>query len=71
MQGPCESYEEWKQFITGDCGISLRPEYVAERVAALSNDKDPMTARFVELYGDAYRKRTIQWFERAGAELSG
>lgn len=69
MEGLCESYDEWQHCITVKCGIPLTLDYVTERIAALSDAKDRMTARFVELYGDSYRQRTIQWFEQARGEL--
>ena len=67
MDGLCASYEEWRHCITVKCGIPLTADYIAERVAALSNPEDKMTARFVQLYGDDHRVRTLEWFERAGA----
>ena len=69
MEGLCESYEEWKHCITVKCRIPLTTDFVAKRIAALSNERDPTTARFVALYGDAYRLRTIRWFEQARSEL--
>lgn len=71
MEGLCESYEEWKHCITVKCRISLNADYAAERIAALSDDKDPTTARFVALYGDGHRQQTIQWFEKARSEFGG
>lgn len=71
MQGLCESYGEWKHCITVECRIPLTADYVAKRIAALSNGRDPTTARFTALYGDAYRLRIIGWFEQARSELSG
>lgn len=69
MDALCESYEAWKHCITVKCRIPLTAEYVATRLKALSDLTDPMTARFVVLYGDPYRLRTIGWFEQARAEL--
>ncbi|MEM7435891.1 MAG: hypothetical protein AAF436_12120 [Myxococcota bacterium] len=71
MRGLCESYEDWKHCITVECNIPLTPDYVTKRIAVLSDERDPTTARFVALYGDPYRLRTIQWFEQARAELGG
>ena len=69
MEGLCESYDEWKHCITVKCKIPLTANYIAKRIAALSDQRDPMTARFVALYGDPYRLLTIRWFEQAGSEL--
>ncbi|MEM7136035.1 MAG: hypothetical protein AAF500_05615 [Myxococcota bacterium] len=71
MRGLCENYEQWKHCITVECHIPLTPEYVASRIAALRDERDPTTARFVALYGDSYRLRTVGWFEQARAELAG
>ncbi|MEM9695816.1 MAG: hypothetical protein AAGA56_24955 [Myxococcota bacterium] len=64
------SYDEWKHCITVKCGIPLTSDYVDKRLAALSDEQDKATARFVELYGDAYRRQTIAWFEQARRELA-
>ena len=69
MEGLCESYDEWKHCITVKCNIPLTADYIAKRIATLSDQRDPMTARFVALYGDPYRLRTIRWFEQARGEL--
>lgn len=71
MEGLCESYDEWRHWITVKAGIPLTVNFVEARIAALSNQRDPMTARFIELYGDPYRLRTIRWFEQARRELDG
>lgn len=67
----CDSYEEWKHCITVLCDIPLSADYVEKRIAALSDKRDTTTDRFVQLYGDAHRLRTIQWFKRAQEELAG
>lgn len=66
-----QSYEDWKHCITVKCGIPLTADYIAKRVAALRNLQDPMTKRFVTLYGEAYRGRVIGWFEQARQEVAG
>ena len=71
MEGLCESYEEWEHCITVKCRIPLTPDFVAKRIAALSDERDPTTARFIALYGDPYRLRTIRWFEQARRKLGG
>lgn len=69
MEGLCDSYDAWKHCITVKCKIPLTADYVAKRLAALSNQGDATTSRFVALYGEAYRLRVIQWFEQARSEL--
>lgn len=66
----CESYEAWKHCITVRCGIALTEHYVRARIEALDDQNDPMTARFVVLYGRDHLKRTRDWFERALVELA-
>jgi len=60
-----ESYEEWHDAITRRCGITLTKTYCTERIRALSDPKDPSTRDFVRLYGEAYLRKVISWFERA------
>lgn len=69
MEGLCEDYAAWKHCITVKCGLKLTPEFVDKRIAALSNKREAMTARFIELYGDEYRQETLGWFEQARTEL--
>lgn len=69
MDEHCQSYEDWKHCITVRCGITLAADYVSQRIRALSDKKDPMTARFVVLYGDVYREQVLGWFRQAQAEL--
>lgn len=71
MDGLCTNYGEWKHCITVKCHIPLTADFVESRIAALSDQKQAATARFVELYGDAHRVRTIGWFEKARRELDG
>lgn len=71
MDGLYESYAAWEHCITVECGIPLTPDYVAKRIAALSDPKDKVTARFVQLYGDPYREQVLGWFKQAQAKLGG
>ena len=64
-----QTYAEWRHCITIDCGIALTDSYITARIAALRDDSDPHTARFVELYGEHYHAQVVGWFERASAEL--
>ncbi|MED5389534.1 MAG: hypothetical protein VX793_11815 [Pseudomonadota bacterium] len=38
------SYAEWRHCITDICGLPLTETFVRERLAALDNPNDPMTA---------------------------
>ena len=63
------SYEEWKRCITVDCGITLTPKFVEERIAALNNDKDHHTRQFIKVWGATRHSQTISWFQRASEEV--
>ena len=69
LPGLCDSYEDWKHCITVKCKISLTADFLEQRIKALSKTSDPQTARFVEIYGDGHRARTLEWFKRAKTEL--
>lgn len=69
MQLPT-TYTEWRYFIEGTCGLSLTPEFVAERIGALRDSGDPLTARFAELYGEDQLASTLEWFEQAARDLA-
>ena len=63
-----DTYEEWRSFITTNCGIRLTDAYIEERLRALRSPRDKATARFRELYGQRQLDLTIRWFEQARAE---
>ena len=63
-----ESYEAWREAITGRCGLQLTAAYCAGRIRALRDDRDESTVAFVGHYGSSYRDRVVSWFERAAAE---
>jgi len=60
-----ENYEQWHHCITVICKQPLTPAYLDQRLRALNNLEDYMTKKFVELYGEQQRMKTLQWFERA------
>ena len=63
------TYEEWRHCITVICQQELTLPYVESRIEALNTPKDHMTQKFVQLYGDQHRLRTLKWFERAKQEF--
>lgn len=63
------TYEEWRHCITVICSQPITRPYIEERIKALNSPADHMTARFVQLYGDMQRVKTLEWFERARHEL--
>ncbi|EAR56077.1 hypothetical protein SKA34_12825 [Photobacterium sp. SKA34] len=64
-----QTYQEWHHCITVICKQPLTLSYVEERIIALNSPKDYMTKKFVQLYGESQRKKTLQWFEQAKNEL--
>jgi hypothetical protein len=64
-----QTYEEWRHCITAICNQPLTKEYIEQRIKALNMPSDHMTAKFVQLYGEQQRVRTLEWFERARNEL--
>lgn len=65
------NYEEWKHCITVKCDIPLTQDYVAERLAALNNNADYQTQKFIDRWGVAHHARTVAWFQQAAKELAG
>ncbi|MEO0943726.1 MAG: hypothetical protein AAFY06_02655 [Pseudomonadota bacterium] len=65
------NYEEWKHCITVKCGIPLTQDYVAERLAALNNNADYQTQKFIDRWGAAHHARTVAWFQQSAKELAG
>lgn len=65
-----QNYNDWRYCITEICGIPLTESYIRERIDALNQRKDFMTARFIELYGEAQHHQTLTWFKQALREVS-
>ncbi|MBM4205608.1 MAG: hypothetical protein FJ194_15900 [Gammaproteobacteria bacterium] len=64
-----QTYDEWRHCITVICRQPLNGPYIADRIEALNSATDHMTVRFVQLYGEPQRMKTIEWFKRAQSEL--
>ncbi|MEM9468852.1 MAG: hypothetical protein AAF988_01685 [Pseudomonadota bacterium] len=63
------TYEDWKYCITELCSIPLTPNYIEDRLQALSNPSDYHTIKFVDTWGEDHLQKTIQWFEQAKQEF--
>jgi hypothetical protein len=59
------NFIDWKHCIEVSCGITLTAAFASKRITELGDDKNHHTIEFVKLYGDAYRKQVINWFERS------
>lgn len=64
-----KSYEEWQVCITVICGQELTLSFVETRIKSLSSTNDHMTRRFVQLYGEGQRAKTLEWFSQAKRQL--
>lgn len=69
-QAPLPNYEAWREFIIGQCEISLTEAYCHERIEKLSDVSIPATKSFLQKYGDDYRMEVISWFEKANASAA-
>lgn len=63
------TYEDWRTCIEVACGITLTPEFVARRIAELSDSGNYNTMRFVAICGEAHRLRVLAWFGEAKEKL--
>lgn len=64
-----QTYDEWRHCITVICRQPLTRSYIARRIEVLDSGTDHITARFVELYGEPQRLKTLEWFKKAQSEL--
>ena len=64
-----DNYEQWHHCITVACGQALTLGYIDARTDALNNSRDYTTQKFVELYGERQRLKTLQWFKQAKMSL--
>ncbi len=64
------SYAAWQHCITVKCGIALTPSYIAQRLNALQNERDPHTRQLRKLYGEDHYQNLLRWFARAQQEAA-
>jgi len=63
-----QTYADWRHCITVKCGLRLTRQYVEGRLAALRDDNDEHTQRFIALYGREHHERVVNWFYKAQME---
>jgi len=63
------NFIEWKKCITVDCKIGLTRDFIANRLAVYGDTQHEETKRFAALYGQAYLRNIIGWFEQAMQEM--
>lgn len=64
-----QDYDAWRHCIEVDCGIQLTAPWIEQRIAALNDERDHHTRRFVELWGPAHHERVLGWLGQALKEL--
>jgi hypothetical protein len=64
-----QTYEQWRNCITVECGIPQTRAFVEERLAVWANPAADETRRFEQLYGVAHRERVRQWFAQSLTQL--
>ncbi len=64
-----ENYEQWYHCITTICQQPMTLVYIDERLKALNNPDDDMTQKFIELYGNQQRYKTLKWFVKTKIAL--
>ena len=64
------NYYEWRNTITGPCGLTLSRSYCGERIAALGDPKNAATRSFLEAYGETYLNQVRGWFSQAEVEAT-
>lgn len=59
-----QTFEQWRQCIEKDCGISLTKQFARERLAVYVNTENDETKKFKALYGEHHLQNIIQWFQQ-------
>ena len=55
-------FEEWLACLREACRCHVTPEFVAARIAVLSDRDRPETRAFIEAWGDAHLRQVLTWF---------
>lgn len=59
------NYQEWHHCITVECGLTLTPEFIEERIRLLQDSNDYQTQQFMKLYGAQHHQQVLAWFHQA------
>lgn len=65
-----QNYQQWRQCLVRDCGITLTGAFIAERLSVFEKSTHEETRRFVAVYGQAHLNNIIQWYRQAAREMS-
>jgi hypothetical protein len=63
------TYEDWRRCIEVECGLTLAPDFIAARIAELSDVNNYKTRRFVETWGEPHRQQVVAWFQEAAQRI--
>jgi hypothetical protein len=56
-----QTFEQWKECIQKDCGITLTKKFASERLAVYEDAESSDTKKFITLYGKQHLQNIIQW----------
>lgn len=59
-----QTFNQWKQCIEKDCGVTLTKKYASEKLADYENEENSETKKFIPLYGEHHLQNIIQWFHQ-------
>lgn len=62
------NYNDWRNTMIKNAGLTLDHDYCTERIAALQDEGNPTTKSFLKAYGANYRDQVIAWFQQALSE---
>lgn len=66
-----QNYEQWYHCITVECGISLTPDFINERIVSLQDENTFKTKQFIQLYGPQFHQQVLAWFHQAQGSMKG
>lgn len=60
-----KSFPEWKDCIENKCNIQLESQFIEDRLRSYTNESNPETIKFKQLYGEEHLRNVISWLEKA------
>lgn len=65
-----QNFKEWRYCIEVLCKTPLTEAFVDDRILQLTELKNKLDRRFVELYGEAHRAQVLAWYRQVQEERS-
>lgn len=59
-----QTFNDWKNCISIDCGIALTKEFAQRRLFIYSDLENLETKKFVSLYGQLHLNNITQWLKQ-------